>query len=119
MPPALKGEPTAAQAAWGFVAVLVLAMGALAAYTAINVHSLCHGMFPPQDGMPRAGTCDTIDAGRPWLSLTLGPTLLTALVVAPLRHRPRLALAAAVLIVAALVVGMALLEGQDARSHAP
>jgi hypothetical protein len=108
------------QSAWGFVAVLALFTLALTTFCAINVHHLCHdAFFPPEAGMPRARTCNRLDTWHPSLSLVLGFTALTTLVITPLRRRPRWALVVTAVAAACLLAGVALLGAQDARIPSP
>ncbi|HWI71282.1 MAG TPA: hypothetical protein VNT55_04970 [Baekduia sp.] len=101
------------------MAILVLFSAAVGAFCAFDVHQLCHGMFPPEAGMPRADSCRQLDTWRSSLTLIVVPTALTAVAGVVLRRRPRLALAVTAAIAGGLLVGMAVLAHQDARFPAP
>jgi len=73
--------------------VLPVFVAVWAAFCAALLHHGCFDIsapFPePLPTTPRAGYCDSVSSIKPWLSLTLGPTLLTGVFAFVYRDRPR------------------------------
>jgi hypothetical protein len=86
---------------------MVILVALVALCCAWAVHEACFHPPPPvtrpDGGTPRGGYCDAINATRPWLSLTLGPTLVMALIALSARRLPWLVLAVAVIICVAMI----------------
>jgi hypothetical protein len=72
------------------LSVLLVAFVALCC--AYSVHLACFDPPPPvtrpDSSTPRGGYCDAIETTRPWISLTVVPTLAMAILAFALRRRP-------------------------------
>lgn len=89
------------------VASVVILVALVALCCAWAVHQACFHPPPPvtrpDGGTPRGGYCDAVNATRPWLSLTLGPTLAMTLIALSGRRLPWLVLAMAAIICAVMI----------------
>lgn len=76
----------------GFVAIWSVLCAAL-------VHHACFDislpLSEPMSGTARADYCDSVNSGMPWVTLTLGPTVLMGVIGWVCCRRPRLVIAAA------------------------
>jgi hypothetical protein len=97
---------------------MIAIVAVVAVICAALIHLDCSAASPleghPEPGTPRAGYCSAIGSWRPWLSFTLGPTAVAALVGWPLRRW-----AWALLILAAVVIAVVIVDLVVARSLRP
>ena len=95
------------QAHWGSVVSATVFIALIAGICAYAVHVACFEPPPPivrpDPGTPRGEYCAFVDPKAPWVSLTLGPTLLMTLVGLVLRKHRRLLISATLLLALALV----------------
>ena len=89
----------------------------IAGICAYGVHQGCFHPGPPVSrpgaGTPRGEYCSFVNPKAPWISLTLGPTILMALVGVGLRKHLRLLAAAALLIGLLLIANAAVANSLD------
>lgn len=89
----------------GFIAVWSVLCAAL-------VHNACFEislpLSEPMSGTARADYCDSVNSVMPWVTLTLGPTIVMGVIGWVCRGRPRLVIAA-VLVLSLLLIANAVL----------
>ena len=93
------------------VVLPMLFVAVWAAFCAALLHHGCFDIsapFPePLPTTPRAGYCDSVNSMKPWLSLTLGPTVLVAVLAFANRGNPRRVAVFTFVICLALIVNAA------------
>jgi hypothetical protein len=107
-------------ASWWLVAVGALVVAVAAVAAAAGVHHACFDPPPPvirpDPGTPRGEYCSAVLSAKPWITLTVGPTLLVLVASMAVRRRPW-AIVAVATILATVLIADAIVANQLAAAQ--